>query len=594
MAKVTKPIMTDETGQAIVAAIQSTDVAQVRIAEINQAAEAKKQEVLESIPDDYTDLSADVTQLKGDLVSLDGDIGLLATKNLCHIYGTYEVGTLVREDYSTWVKYRVFEKDIISFEYDTVINIASGFRLGMSLFDSDGAYQNETGFKTGSYTMPKGQKFRFTIARETDDTSEVITNTKEFVNAVTIKPIVNYLIADNTKAINNCNNTINQNIVANRDLKAYLRFEFGTLGATGIPYTPFARRIYSNPIKFPFPIKIKIKSFVYDGNTYKPQLRVFTYTDELYGGATKIHEFPDASTIFTIEANTYFAICSLITINGIENYDDITTDLSLSYHYRLFEVLDNSMYDKSLDDEIGVLNSPIDNCLVSIAHQGYQGYGATGNTLGAFIDASKKGFSCIETDVQLTSDNVFVLCHDSSFTVNDTNYVIGDNTYETLKSAKSDLCTLEECLKVCKYTGMEVALDKIMYYSDDIIESMLIPLLKKYRMLDKCIFILWQNKTSMANMIQSYVKNAKICIYVAGFETPTLQQVQSFKTDYNTVIMSCNKNLLTDSNIEQFNSNTNDVKLWGGTADDVTSFRELMYICDYVDSDVYHAKDITN
>ena len=50
-------IISDSTGKEIVAAIQSTDVAQARILEINTAAEAKKNEVLESIPEDYSNIS---------------------------------------------------------------------------------------------------------------------------------------------------------------------------------------------------------------------------------------------------------------------------------------------------------------------------------------------------------------------------------------------------------------------------------------------------------------------------------------------------------------------------------------------------------
>ena len=64
-------IISDSTGKEIVAAIQSTDVAQARILEINTAAEAKKNEVLESIPEDYTNLNNDVSELKGDLANLE-------------------------------------------------------------------------------------------------------------------------------------------------------------------------------------------------------------------------------------------------------------------------------------------------------------------------------------------------------------------------------------------------------------------------------------------------------------------------------------------------------------------------------------------
>lgn len=63
-------ILSDNTGKEIVAAIQSTDVAQARILEINEAAESKKNEVLKSIPEDYRNIVDDVNELKSDLTDI--------------------------------------------------------------------------------------------------------------------------------------------------------------------------------------------------------------------------------------------------------------------------------------------------------------------------------------------------------------------------------------------------------------------------------------------------------------------------------------------------------------------------------------------
>ena len=71
-------IISDSTGKEIVAAIQATDVAQARISEINTAAELKKKEVLESIPEDYSNLSGDVRNLKSDVSELSGDVSELS------------------------------------------------------------------------------------------------------------------------------------------------------------------------------------------------------------------------------------------------------------------------------------------------------------------------------------------------------------------------------------------------------------------------------------------------------------------------------------------------------------------------------------
>lgn len=58
-----EPIITNETGLKIVAAIENTEVTQQRISEINEAANTIKEEVLESIPKDYSELSEKVIEL---------------------------------------------------------------------------------------------------------------------------------------------------------------------------------------------------------------------------------------------------------------------------------------------------------------------------------------------------------------------------------------------------------------------------------------------------------------------------------------------------------------------------------------------------
>ena len=80
-------IISDSTGKEIVAAIQSTDVAQARILEINTAAEAKKNEVLESIPEDYSNISKEVDELKSDISNLQ-DLGLIIKNGV--VYDRWE------------------------------------------------------------------------------------------------------------------------------------------------------------------------------------------------------------------------------------------------------------------------------------------------------------------------------------------------------------------------------------------------------------------------------------------------------------------------------------------------------------------------
>lgn len=64
MSGITKPIMLDETGKAIVNALMQNDIVAQKTAEIASNAEEIKEEVIESLPPDYITLSGDVDSLK--------------------------------------------------------------------------------------------------------------------------------------------------------------------------------------------------------------------------------------------------------------------------------------------------------------------------------------------------------------------------------------------------------------------------------------------------------------------------------------------------------------------------------------------------
>lgn len=64
MAEITKPIMLDETGKAIVNALMQNDIVTQKTAEIAANAEEIKENVIESLPEDYTALTNDVDALK--------------------------------------------------------------------------------------------------------------------------------------------------------------------------------------------------------------------------------------------------------------------------------------------------------------------------------------------------------------------------------------------------------------------------------------------------------------------------------------------------------------------------------------------------
>lgn len=118
------------------------------------------------------------------------------------------------------------------------------------------------------------------------------------------------------------------------------------------------------------------------------------------------------------------------------------------------------------------------NRSLNIAHRGFSAKYPE-NTMTAFEKAVEAGCDGIETDVQLTKDNVLVLCHDETLdrTTNNTGF-ISQYTYKELKSMdfgikfgdkfkNTTIPTLEELLSYCKeksvYLNLELKNSIILY-----------------------------------------------------------------------------------------------------------------------------------
>ena len=128
---------------------------------------------------------------------------------------------------------------------------------------------------------------------------------------------------------------------------------------------------------------------------------------------------------------------------------------------------------------------------VMIAHRGFRAV-APENTVPAFEEAGKAGFSAIECDIYRTKDGVWVIQHDRhTYRMMNTNKFVEKATYEELKNADTDngvnidkypnlkICTLEEYLQICEKYGMQAVIEfkeenNHEYYSE------VIDLCKKY------------------------------------------------------------------------------------------------------------------
>lgn len=230
----------------------------------------------------------------------------------------------------------------------------------------------------------------------------------------------------------------------------------------------------------------------------------------------------------------------------------------------------------------------------STAHQGYIGYGSKENTLQAFIDACESGkFNCIETDARLTKDNIFVLSHDASIVDSGITYVIKEKTYEELKKVFTDICTLEECMKICKKYGVYLLIDKLIDATIEENSQYLFPIIRKYRMQDAVLFSSAVSREQWTRKILEFNPKAKIAFYYPNewFTAEQLVKAKNYVDGKNEIIITCSNTAITEENLQLFYDNCDGVKIGTSVQNNLELYKSLFYTMDYIDSNKYGVID---
>lgn len=182
---------------------------------------------------------------------------------------------------------------------------------------------------------------------------------------------------------------------------------------------------------------------------------------------------------------------------------------------------------------------------ISISHQGFSLTEVPNhNLLSGYVDASYRGFDYGETDVQLTSDNVLVCCHDATFVdgTTGTTITIANETLASLQTHNyygGTIATFDDVVKTCKENGLGILIDqaspeKIPYC---------IPIITKYGM--------WKKTKWFVTYLSDYPNYAKehtdlilganptASIYVISQFAldDSITFAKSIKTPYNEVVI---------------------------------------------------------
>lgn len=209
--------------------------------------------------------------------------------------------------------------------------------------------------------------------------------------------------------------------------------------------------------------------------------------------------------------------------------------------------------------------NPSLNSVRYIAHRGLS-QTAPENTVPAYVAAGVAGFWGAETDVQITSDGVWVLMHDLTVdrTTNGSGNV-ADLTYAQIQALTIDLFadyypntkvpTFEEYLVVCKKYGMVPVIElKEGIYSASDYDS-LVAHIKKYNFEEKCIVI----SGGLTYLQEIRTRSKRIVLHlVTTISDASIAAMLSLKNAGLTVLYTEATKVL----IEQAHSNGIQVSVW--------------------------------
>ena len=211
---------------------------------------------------------------------------------------------------------------------------------------------------------------------------------------------------------------------------------------------------------------------------------------------------------------------------------------------------------QDISDEVKYRFLPDENSF-AINHRGFNSV-APENTLEAFKLSAINGYKYVETDVRFTSDNVPVLLHDA--TIDRTSDGSGNISTLTFAQARAfdfgswkhidytgvKIPSFEEFIYLCMCLNINPVIEiQASYTLTSAQVLMLLDIVKKYGMTDKCIWISF-SAVSLLTFL-NYKKNATVALLVNDLSAGNLTAVNTLVTGLNKVYLSVINTGLTDA-----------------------------------------------
>ena len=439
-------------------------------------------------------------------------------------------------------KTSITTSDIIKLAYNIYIDKTENTNVNVILYDeTERIIRFITGgaSPTKGHYIPAGTNFRLTCVYANNPAvipnSSFNIKSNYLYNDLKIYKLAEYKELEFNKLISN------GYIIEPNNLFNNINLNIGDAWRNGVNYNilDVSRLITTNILKFDFDVIIPKNTIQY---------YLWTYDDFLGTNATGRGWYKTEEGDKTIEAGTYFrmVICLLRT--------DKTPLLNL-YDNRVFKKL--QMFKK----ESNTSNSAIkhNNNYLSVAHQGYsitnQTYG--NSRISSYIGAKKHGFGAGECDIKFSKDNIPVCSHDPKFydSITNSDIVISEKTFSELKQYNyfgEQIASFEEVLSTCKDIGLNLYIDHLSATFTDENWNSIFNIIKKFQMQDSVYFLCGLSR-KVTNKVLEFYSKAKIVLVVSSSDlTPAINFAKEIKTEYNSVSIDFNYNLVTVEQLQTY------------------------------------------
>ena len=551
----TKRILTDETGQDIVSALEALTNVMTTVS-LTDVANAVTDWLDDNIPTGQTvavdqsltvsGAAADAKKTGDHLSDLKSALDIINGEEE-YLKGTFINGNSDQGVINTNYKYRIVSSSIIAYNRAITLNAKTGFYAVIDLFTNNVFTETKLMYSSvRTLTLPANQQFMITIKRATEDTSE-IANIGEFLLGVLVVPSYRDDINDIMP--------VKQQVVNSGILyDGCTLFPGKSAGQSGGIIDATNYTLWFPKIEYPTGTKLQLSDY--------DEYRMYIH---LWSGSIKSATHTAVSWLqqeYTLD-NKYYVAVVLSHINGS------LAPISESEALNIFNVLLPNEKQKGLSERIGINTKSIGENLEliqaitekslkqssyvkGINHRGYNTE-APQNTLPAFVLSRKKGFTYVETDVRYTSDGVAVLLHD--FDINTTaknadgtdisetiyiaditytealNYVFCANMYDQYPTVK--IPKFKDFIALCRNIGLHPYIEiKSSAYN----ASVLVDIVKECGMLRNVTWICFD--PGLLGQVKTADPYARLGLLTTDVSETDITRAQALKTDDNNVFIS--------------------------------------------------------